>query len=116
MSSFLKKRIGSNARRDEWYAMNSERSKEWYVYIVSCSDGTYYTGITTNIARRINEHNYKISGAKYTRSRRPVKLITSAVVQTRSEALKLELKIKSLKKSKKIDFLNNYRDNNGNKN
>ena len=53
MSSFLKKRIGSNARRDEWYAMNSERSKEWYVYIVSCSDGTYYTGITTNIARRI---------------------------------------------------------------
>ena len=39
----------------------------WYVYIVECADGTYYTGITTDVERRLNEHNYSFKSAKYTR-------------------------------------------------
>ena len=95
-----------------WYSMN--RNRQWFVYIVECADKTYYTGITTNINRRLVEHNGKPAGkgAKYTRSRRPVELVCYAVVQSRSEALKLELKIKKLKKSEKINYLKSYGDKN----
>ena len=50
------------------------KEKIWYLYVVECADGTLYTGITTSISRRIDEHNYGTRGAKYTRSRRPVRL------------------------------------------
>lgn len=71
-------------------------SKEWIVYILSCSDGSFYTGITTDIRRRVKEHNAG-SASKYTRSRHPVELFwRSGTIKTRSEALRLEYKIKSL--------------------
>jgi putative endonuclease len=47
----------------------------WYVYILECKDKTFYTGITTDLERRIKEHNNSLLGAKYTKSRRPVKLV-----------------------------------------
>ena len=50
---------------------------EWWVYLVSCSDGSLYTGITTNVERRISEHNTSKKGAKYTRNKRPVRLVYS---------------------------------------
>lgn len=75
------------------------------MYIVECSDASLYTGITKNIDRRLVEHNSSKKGAKYTRSRRPVKLVAKALVKNRSCALKLEHKIKSLKKSEKIAYL-----------
>ena len=75
--------------------------KKWYLYVVECSDGSLYTGITTNIERRINEHNYGDRGAKYTRSRRPVKLIYKERVIDRSIASKREYRIKRLKRSEK---------------
>ncbi len=68
----------------------------WYVYIVECRDGTYYTGITTDIERRIKEHNHSPAGARYTRSRRPVRLHYSEDANNRSDALKRELQIKKL--------------------
>ena len=77
----------------------------WFVYIVRCSDNSLYTGITTDVNRRIREHNESKKGAKYTRSRRPVKLIVYCVVKSRSCALRLECKIKSLKKCEKIAYL-----------
>ncbi len=77
----------------------------WTVYIVKCSDGTFYTGITTDIDRRIKEHNSSKKGAKYTRSRRPVSLITKCFVKDRSAALRLESKIKSLKREQKVAYL-----------
>lgn len=77
--------------------------KRWYVYIVQCSDGSYYTGVTTDVQRRVKEHNKSSKGAKYTRPRRPVHLLCSAGCYTQSKALKLEREIKSLKKSQKID-------------
>ena len=77
----------------------------WYVYIVECSDFSLYTGITVDVQRRVSEHNGSKKGAKYTRARRPVSLIAFCPVKNRSTALKLEYKIKTLKKSEKIAYL-----------
>lgn len=77
----------------------------WYVYIVKCSDDSLYTGITTDIKRRLKEHNNSKRGAKYTRSRRPVELVAMHKVQNKSKALKIELKVKSLKKRQKVLYL-----------
>ena len=76
--------------------------KYWYVYILECADGTYYTGITTDTERRVHEHNYSdIRGARYTRTRRPVKLVHCEDVLYRSEALKREVRIKKMTKAGK---------------
>jgi putative endonuclease len=72
------------------------KSNLWYVYIVQCRDGTLYTGITTDIARRIYEHNNLKCGARYTRTRRLVKLVYNENFTTRSEAMKREYEIKHL--------------------
>ena len=87
----------------------TKQIKAWYVYIVECRDGTYYTGITNNLDRRITEHNEGRQGAKYTRARRPVKLINHLKVTTRSEALKIEIDIKKKKRSDKINHMNNIK-------
>ena len=72
------------------------------LYILKCSDGTYYTGITTDIERRISEHNgHAPKGAKYTSARRPVELVYRTVFSTRSEALKEEIRIKKLTRAEK---------------
>ena len=76
----------------------------WYVYILECSDGTYYTGISNNLDKRILTHNSG-KGAKYTRARLPVKLLWSIESVNRSEASKLEYKIKKMKKSDKTDLI-----------
>jgi len=68
----------------------------WYTYIVECSDSTLYTGITNDLQRRVEEHNNDEKGAKYTRSRRPVKLVYSEGFASRSEAAKREASIKSM--------------------
>jgi len=73
-----------------------------YVYIVECSDNTFYTGSTGNIEKRIQEHNSGKAGAKYTRSRRPVKLIYVESCSTPSMALKREVEIKRLSRSQKV--------------
>lgn len=80
----------------------------WYVYIVECSDNTYYTGITNDIEKRVSKHNSG-KGAKYTRNRGPVKLLWSVESENRSEASKLEYKIKKLKRIDKIKLINNYK-------
>lgn len=78
---------------------------DYYVYIVECSDGSLYTGITTDVERRILEHNYSFKSAKYTRSRRPVKLVYSKLVGNRSLASKEEYRIKKLSRVKKLDVI-----------
>lgn len=75
-------------------------STEHHVYIVECSDGTYYTGYTTDVERRIEEHNDGV-GAKYTRGRRPVELVHTEAFDTRSDALRREHRIKELRRSAK---------------
>ena len=75
----------------------------WKCYIVRCSDGSLYTGITTDIKRRIYEHNHTKKGSKYCRSRRPVRSLNFISNLTKNEALEIESHIKSLNKKKKLD-------------
>ena len=73
----------------------------WFVYMVRCADSSFYTGITKDIDKRVAEHNNHITGAKYTRGRRPVKLVYSETSESRSSASKREHVIKQLPRSEK---------------
>jgi putative endonuclease len=73
----------------------------YFVYILKCSDSTLYTGITSDLGRRVKEHNSSKLGAKYTRSRRPCKLVYSKEFSDRSQAQIEESRIKSLSRSEK---------------
>ena len=84
-------------------------NKKWYLYVVECADGTLYTGITTNVKRRINEHNYSDRAAKYTRSRRPVRLLMTKEHMTHSEALKEERRFKKMNRKQKLGVINESR-------
>jgi putative endonuclease len=79
--------------------------KPWIVYILRCNDNSFYTGITIDLERRILEHNTSNKGAKYTRCRRPVTLLKSFFVENKSQALKLEYKIKQLSHQEKLEFV-----------
>lgn len=72
------------------------------LYIVECADGTFYTGIATDVRRRVLEHNRaKGKGARYTSARRPVVLVFETRFATRSDALKEEARIKQLTRRQK---------------
>lgn len=73
----------------------------WNVYILQCADDTFYTGITTDIERRLSEHNLSDKGAKYTRARRPVLLVYTSTFSNRSEASVEEARIKKLNREQK---------------
>jgi putative endonuclease len=79
----------------------------YHVYIITCADGSLYTGITTDVERRLHEHNSTSRGAKYTRSRRPVKLAVSWSVADRSAALREEARIKRLTRKQKLELIFN---------
>jgi len=78
-----------------------------YVYILECCDKTLYTGCTNNIEKRIHEHNNTGAGARYTRGRRPVKLIYIEGYPTLSDAMKREVQIKKLSKAQKLLLVQN---------
>ena len=77
----------------------------YYIYIVRCSDNTLYTGITTDVKRRVEEHNNSEKGAKYTKLRRPVSLVYSEASQDRSSASKREYVIKKLTRKEKLELI-----------
>ena len=81
-------------------------NKNWIVYLVRCSDNSLYCGISNDIKSRVIEHNSG-KGAKYTRSRRPVELVSISDEMTKSEALKLEYRIKRLPADEKLVELTN---------
>lgn len=76
----------------------------WYLYIVQCSDNSLYTGITKALDARLKLHNLG-KAAKYTRVRKPVKLVYFQSELTESEARKLEIKIKKLPRQKKLELI-----------
>jgi len=83
--------------------------KKYNVYVVECSDGSYYTGITNNIEKRLRQHNGEIvGGAFYTQNKRPVKLIYKEIYETHLEAARREIEIKKLTKGKKLEIINNF--------
>lgn len=77
----------------------------YYLYILKCADKTLYTGIATDLVRRVKEHNTSKLGAKYTRGRRPVKLVYSKKFRNRSTASKAESRIKMLSREEKLALI-----------
>jgi putative endonuclease len=76
----------------------------WSVYILECSDGSMYTGITNDIDRRLNAHR-EGTASKYTRSRLPVKIVFSVKAGSKSRALKTEHRVKELSRSEKLELI-----------
>ena len=81
------------------------KSNTWFVYILECHDFTFYTGITTDVERRLTEHNEGKLGARYTRARLPVKLVYSEKSENRSAASKREWEIKKLSRKQKKELI-----------
>lgn len=79
----------------------------WFVYMLRCADGTLYTGVTTDILRRVREHNNETLGAKYTKARRPVVLVYQESSKGQAEAQRREAAIKKLSRNKKLLLLKN---------
>ncbi|MBQ9451709.1 MAG: GIY-YIG nuclease family protein [Desulfovibrio sp.] len=78
----------------------------WFVYLLRCADGTLYCGITTNMGRRLAQHNgTSPGGARYTRSRRPVQLLACRPCSDKTAALQLERAVKAQPKAQKLSFL-----------
>lgn len=73
-----------------------------YTYIVECADKSLYTGVTTDLERRVFEHNEDVKWAKYTKAKRPVVLVWSKKCKTRSDACKKEWEIKQMSKEQKL--------------
>lgn len=74
---------------------------KWFLYILRCSDGSLYTGITTDVGKRLVQHNSG-KGAKYTRGRGPLELVYQKECADHSDALRQEIYVKSLTKQKKL--------------
>ena len=86
--------------------MSQKKDKSWFIYVVSCFDNSLYCGITTDLTRRLKQHNGELKGgSKYTRSRRPVVLLWSDSCKSRSDASKREIKFKKLKRKEKLLFI-----------
>ncbi len=100
--------IGNDAAKEP-----VRRMKANYTYIVECSDGTFYTGWTNDIQKRIGVHNAK-KGAKYTRSRTPVRLVYLERAKTRRQAMQREAQIKQMSRQKKERLIKERKDIYGN--
>ena len=84
------------------------QQQNWIVYILECNDKTLYTGITTDLDRRVEEHNNSDKGAKYTAARRPVKVVYSEQLDSRSSATQREMQIKSLSRDQKQNLIKSF--------
>jgi putative endonuclease len=82
---------------------------QWWVYFVCCADNSFYTGITTDLIRRVRQHNGElVGGARYTRARQPVSLAYAVKSDTRSSASALEYKLRKLPKATKLTLVEQY--------
>lgn len=84
-----------------------QKARNWLVYLLRCADGTFYCGITTDMARRLRQHNGLIKGgARYTRTRRPVELVGKFLCQTQGDAQRMEIRIKRMSRYEKLLIFN----------
>ena len=89
--------------------MSVEDGTTWFVYLVRCADSSFYTGVTTNLARRLRQHNGEIAGgAGYTRGRRPVCLVWSEACIDRSHAQRREYVVRRIPRSTKLRLEANH--------
>lgn len=84
--------------------MMASDPKTFFTYMLECADGSFYSGYTTNLEKRLQAHN-KGAGSKYTRSRRPVALLFSEQYETKGEAMRREAQLKKLSRGKKETLL-----------
>ena len=83
-----------------------EARQTWYIYLIRCSDETLYTGISTDVNRRLIEHQTdRVRGARYLRGRGPLRLVFHRKIGDRSVALRLEIKIKRLNRAAKEQLI-----------
>lgn len=82
-------------------------SNKYYVYMLLCRDQTFYTGTSNNVEKRVATHNAG-KGSKYTKIRRPVKLMYSEELENKSQALKREIAIKKLSRQQKVSLLKSH--------
>ena len=83
--------------------------KSWYLYILRCGDNSLYTGITTDVEKRLEAHRSG-KGAKYTRGRGPLELVYREQCGTHSDALKRELEIKKMSREQKQELISAHKD------
>ncbi|MFY0663829.1 MAG: GIY-YIG nuclease family protein [Natronospirillum sp.] len=84
----------------------SKPVSSWTVYVLRCADATLYTGVTTDVNRRVRQHNGElVGGARYTLPRRPVKLVYEEAWPNRAEACRREAAIKALPRTEKLQLL-----------
>ena len=82
--------------------MNNNKMNNWFLYLIRCRHGRLYTGITTDVLRRFEEHkSHDKKGSKYLRGKSPLKLVMKKRIGNKSLALKIEAKVKKLSKAKK---------------
>ena len=79
-------------------------ANSWFLYILSCSDGTLYTGITKDVVKRLKQHSNG-TGARYTRGRAPLKLECTVRFLSKSAALREEIRVKKFTRAKKIKYI-----------
>ncbi len=82
--------------------------KPWFVYFLRCKDNSLYAGITTDVVRRLHQHNHTKLGAKYTRARRPVTLVFTEMTPDKSSASKREYQLRKLSKPQKEHLVSIY--------
>ena len=83
---------------------------DYYLYIVRCNGGTLYTGIATDVRKRLEEHRSGRRGAKYLRGRGPIQLVFAEVAGDRARASQLEYRVKKLPRSEKLALIDGRRD------
>ncbi len=84
-------------------------SSVWFTYLLRCADNSLYAGVTTDLARRIHEHNYNDRlAAKYTRVRRPVTLVYAEQCESRKAACQREYQVRKLNKAKKEQLIEQF--------
>ncbi len=87
--------------------MNKKTSKQWFLYILKCCDGSLYTGITNDLARRMKQHS-EGTASRYTRSRLPVRFLFQEPCRGKSEALRKEYAMKALTRKQKELYIKNH--------
>ena len=88
--------------------MTDNKEQAWFIYVLECNDQTLYTGVTTDLQRRVEEHNSSKQGARYTAARRPVSLVYHEEADSRSAAQQREHQIKSLPRKQKQQLISTY--------
>jgi putative endonuclease len=78
---------------------------EFVVYILRCGDGTLYTGYSSDVEKRVCEHNIEPKGAKYTKARRPVYLAYKEIFESKSDAMRREIEIKKYTRKEKLKLI-----------